>query len=84
MKRSEFVSNSTNPWTSIMPEALVCIRFHEHDSEFIDLHWPSQSLDLNLIEHCWDVVEQEICGIKVHLKNIQNCLMHSCQIGSKS
>lgn len=37
MKMSEFVSISTNPLTqpaSIMPEALVCIRFHEHDSEF--------------------------------------------------
>ena len=46
-------------------------RFSEHDNEFSVLQWPSQSLDLNPVEHLWDVIEQEIHSMKVHLENLQ-------------
>lgn len=41
--------------------------FHIHDDEFFSV-LPGQ----NPVEHLWDVVEQEICSIKVHLKNLQD------------
>ena len=45
--------------------------FHEHDIEFSVLQWPSQSSDLNPVEHLWDGVEQEIHSMNVQLTNLQ-------------
>ena len=39
--------------------------FLEHDSEFAVLQWPPESPDFNPTEHCWDVIEQEICIMDV-------------------
>ncbi len=45
--------------------------FLEHDDDFTLLKWPPQSLDLNPIEHLWDVVEREIHIMDVQLTNLQ-------------
>ena len=45
--------------------------FHEHDNEFSVLQWPSQSVDLNPVEHLWDAVEREIHSMNVQLTNLQ-------------
>ncbi len=45
--------------------------FLEHYNEFTLLKCPSQSPDLNPIEHSWDVVEREICIMDVQLTNLQ-------------
>ncbi len=45
--------------------------FLEHDNEFTLLKWPPQSLDLNPIEHLWDVVEREIRIMDVQTTNLQ-------------
>ena len=34
--------------------------FHKHDNESNVLQWPSQSPDLNPLEHLWGVAEREI------------------------
>jgi len=34
------------------------------------LKWPPQSPDLNPIEHLWDMVEQELRALDVHLTNL--------------
>lgn len=40
---------------------------------FSVLQWLSQSMDLNLIEHLWDMVQWEIC------KSVyKDCVMQSC------
>ncbi len=44
--------------------------FLEHDNEFTLLKWPPQSLDLNPIEHLWDVVEREIRIMDVQPTNL--------------
>ncbi len=43
--------------------------FHEHDNEFTLLQWPPQLLNLNPIEHLWDVVEWEICFMDMQLSD---------------
>ncbi len=45
--------------------------FLEDDNEFTLLKWPSQSPDLNLIEHIRDVVEREIHIMDVQPTNLQ-------------
>jgi len=44
--------------------------FIEHDNEFTELKWLSESPDLNPIEHLWDVVEQELRALDVHPTNL--------------
>jgi len=44
--------------------------FLEHVNELTVLKWPPQSLDLNPIEHLWDVVEQELHALDVHPTNL--------------
>ncbi len=57
--------------------------FLEHDNEFTLLKWPPQSPDLNPTEHLWDVVEREISW-KCSRQICSNCVIISCQYGSKS
>lgn len=38
---------------------------------------PSQLLDLNKIEHLWDVVEEENGSMKVHLKNLEELFIQT-------
>ncbi len=45
--------------------------FFKHDNEFTLLKWPPQSLDLNPIEHLWDVMEREIHIMDVQPTNLQ-------------
>jgi len=44
--------------------------FLENDNEFTVLKRPPQSPDLNLIEHLWYVVEQELLALDVHPTNL--------------
>jgi len=44
--------------------------FLEHDPEFTVLKLPPQSPDFNPVEHLWDVVEQELHALDVHLTNL--------------
>lgn len=48
--------------------------FLEHDNEFTVLKWVPQSLDLNLIQHLWDLVERDIRIMDVQTTNPQQLL----------
>lgn len=43
----------------------------ERDSDFIVVHWPTESSDLSLMEHMWDVVELEIWIVAVLMRNLE-------------
>ena len=34
--------------------------FQEHNADFQAMPWPHSLLDLNLIEHIWDVMERQL------------------------
>jgi len=46
------------------------IDFLNMTNEFTVLKWPPQSLDLNPIEHLWDVVERELRTLDVYPTNL--------------
>ncbi len=50
---------------------IISDRFLEHDNEFTLIKRPPQSLDLNPIEHLWDVVDREIHIMDVQPTNLQ-------------
>ncbi len=58
--------------------------FLEHDDEFTLLKWPPQSLDLNPIEHLWDVVEREIRIKDLQMTNLQQLRDAIMSIWTKS
>ncbi|KAF7666055.1 hypothetical protein LDENG_00118340 [Lucifuga dentata] len=58
--------------------------FEEHDKEFKVLTWPPNSLDLNPIEHLWDLLEKQVQsmdGPPHNLQDLKDLLLTSwCQI----
>ncbi len=44
----------------------------EHDKEFKVLPWPTTSPDLNLIEHIWDVLDQQILSMQDSPHNLKD------------
>lgn len=47
---------------------IILNQFLDHDSESTVLKWLQQSPDLNLAEHFWDVVEQDIFAFAKRIK----------------
>ena len=70
-ERHLLIATSSMIRHNVTKQKLVSNWFHEHDNEFNVLQWPSQSRDLNPIEHLWDVVEWKICSMNVPLTNLQ-------------
>ncbi len=58
--------------------------FDVHDKKFNLLPWPPNSSDLHLIEHLWDVLNQQIKSMEASPLNLQDLkdllLMAWCQI----
>ncbi|GFW42147.1 transposable element Tcb1 transposase [Trichonephila clavipes] len=46
--------------------------FQEHDAEFELMSWPPKSLDLNQIEHIWDVMGRQLRVQRPPIHNISN------------
>ncbi|KAK3556264.1 hypothetical protein QTP70_007073 [Hemibagrus guttatus] len=48
--------------------------FDEHNNEFEVLTWPSNSPDLNLIEHLWDVLDRTVRSMEAPPQNMDKLL----------
>ncbi|GFV82791.1 transposase domain containing protein [Trichonephila clavipes] len=46
--------------------------FHEHDAEFQLMSWPPNSLDLNQIEHIWNVMGRQLRVQRPPIHNISD------------
>jgi len=46
--------------------------FEEHNNEFEMLTWPSNSPDLNPIEHLWDVLNKQVRSMEAPPHNLQD------------
>ncbi|GFT41186.1 transposase domain containing protein [Trichonephila clavipes] len=46
--------------------------FQEHDAEFQLMSWPLNSLDLNQIEHIWDVMRRQLRVQRPPIYNISD------------
>ena len=46
--------------------------FEEHYEVFMVLYWPSNSPDLNPIEHLWDVLDQQVRSMEAPPRNLQD------------
>ncbi|KAK3543947.1 hypothetical protein QTP70_031854 [Hemibagrus guttatus] len=46
--------------------------FDEHNNEFEVLTWPSNSPDLNPIEHLWDVLDKQIRSMEAPPRNLED------------
>ena len=62
--------------------------FEEHNNEFEVLTWPSNSPDLNPIEHLWDVLDKQVRSMEAPPHNLENLkdllLTYWCQIPQHS
>lgn len=47
-------------------------RFEEQNKKFKVLTWRPNSPDLNLIEHLWDVMENQVRSMEAPLRNLQD------------
>ena len=58
--------------------------FEEHDEVFMVLPWPTNSPDLNPIEHLWDVLDRQVRSTAAPPRNLQDLkdllLIFWCQI----
>lgn len=52
----QFQQDNATPHTSRVATSWL----QDHSSEFIHLHWPPKSPDMNIIEHIWDALQRAV------------------------